>query len=135
MKGEIMGIIKDFSVEQFWIAKDKYSKMINHIKERAKEIAIELGKSNENWTTTQVEFICIDEEMEVLVNATLVKNRNEIEKALDLAEEAIAFRFPMDWLFYDDYKDMLQKTKISDEQQREKEYVEYLRLKEKFETK
>ena len=129
-----MSAIEDFNVDDFWAAEDAYCVMIKRFKERAREIAIELGLVTEEWFVSNIDLVCMDEDCEVLVDASLVKNRNSIEKARNVAEEKLKFQFPMDWLFYDDYQEDLQTMNRLSDEKRDREYAEYLRLKEKFES-
>ena len=130
-----MGVIDDFSIDDFWDAEDAYNKMIERFKERAKEIAIELGVIDKNWSVKDIELVCNDDEGEISLIAYLVKNKTAIEKARNCTENNVEVKFPMDWLFYEDYQDDLQQNKNLLDEQTEKEYAEYLRLKEKFEPK
>ena len=129
-----MSAIDDFDIDDFWAAEDAYSVMIKRFKERAREIAIELGVATEEWFVANIELVCLDEDCEILVDTSLVRSRNAIEKAKNIAEEKLEFQFPMDWLFYDDYQEDLQTVNRLLDEKREREYAEYLRLKEKFES-
>jgi hypothetical protein len=129
-----MSVIAEFTIDQFWEAEDQYTKMLDRMKRRAREIAIEFGKVNENWFVKDIELVCVDDEMEVLLNTTLVNNRNAIDKARGVDEERVEFQFPMDWLFYEDYKESIREMNAAEEKQRGEEYQEYLRLKAKFES-
>ena len=50
-----MGVIKEFSPDEFWKTEDKYLKMIGRMKERAKEIAVEFGKVDDGWSVKDID--------------------------------------------------------------------------------
>lgn len=128
-----MGVIGEFSMDEFWVAEDVYEKMLNRMRDRTREIAIELGKVSAGWVTKDIKLTCDDDKAEVYVAATMIRPRNKMEIAKGVAEERVEFEFPMDWLFFEDYKEDYQNMMNSEETQNKKEYQEYLRLKAKFE--
>lgn len=121
-----MGKITNFTWTKFWEISDEYNSMMCDIEDRAFEIAQYMGRTEKIHQITDI-FFSHDNAREY-VNVEFCHEEN--------GEETFEyFKFDSDWLFSDNYKEEIAAKEAHRKSEEEKEYQEYLRLKEKFENK
>ena len=122
-----MGKITEFNWQQFWRTQEKYNDMMCAIEDRAFEIAQYLGRREQKYQITDV-FFSHDNTREY-VNVEFSHGPKGEEGSHEY------FKFDVDWLFSDDYKEELAAKEAHKKAEEERTYLEYLRLKELFEGK
>lgn len=121
-----MSRITSFTWDEFWAISDEYNGMMCEIEDRAFEIAQYMGRTEKIHQISEI-FFSHDNTREY-VNVEFCHN-------VDGAETFEYFKFDSHWLFSDDYKDEIATKEAHRKAEEEKEYQEYLRLKEKFENR
>jgi hypothetical protein len=118
-----VSLITEFSASDFLKAKDDYLDMVEKIKTRAVEIAKDFGKIGQTWYVKEVIIYKIP--IGKNVKATFLNRMDE--------SQMVTMEFEESWLFSDDYKSTLDEEPLKSQIEHDKEYMEYLRLKDKFE--
>lgn len=126
-----MAKIEKYTLETMLNLQDQYCDMVEEIENRALEIAKNAGIVDSTYIVNDVEIGDFDGH-NLYAHACFIQ--------MGLAEEddepaTEHYKFPVDWLFSDDYlKTLPKKEKPVRTAEEEKEYQEYLRLKKKFES-
>lgn len=118
-----MSLITEFSASDFLKVEDSYIDMIEKIKMRAVEIARDFGKIGQTWYAKEVVLYKIS--IGKNVKATFLNRLDE--------SQMVTMEFEESWLFSNDYKSTLDQEPLKSQIEHDKEYMEYLRLKDKFE--
>lgn len=126
-----MAKIEKYTLETMLNLQDQYFDMVEEIENRALEIAKNAGIVDSTYIVNDVEVGDFDGH-NLYAHACFI----QMGLADDDDEPATEhYKFPVDWLFSDDYlKTLPKKEKTVRTAGEEKEYQEYLRLKKKFES-
>ena len=126
-----MAKIEKYTLETMLNLQDQYFDMVEEIENRALEIAKNAGIGDST-------YIVIDVEVGDFDGHNLYAHACFIQMGLADDDDEPAtehYKFPVDWLFSDDYlKTLPKKDKPTRTPEEEREYQEYLRLKKKFES-
>ncbi|MBQ8626813.1 MAG: hypothetical protein IJ419_11690 [Agathobacter sp.] len=126
-----MAKIEKYTLETMLNLQDQYFDMVEEIENRALEIAKNVGIVDSTYIVNDVEVGDFDGH-NLYVHACFIQMglaENDDEPATE------HYKFPVDWLFSDDYlKTLPKKDKPTRTPEEEREYQEYLRLKKKFES-
>ena len=113
-----MSKITEFDIKDFLEEEERYYNMLNRIKDRVIEIANDYGIINGR---------CYINDLDIYE-----EEDDEYRIAAELSGDYLSWE--ADYLFSDEYKEEARKCKAKKEaEEKEREYQEYLRLKEKFE--